>query len=597
MRVPMKKNILFTFTALILCTIQLSAQTDNRIKIMLTDFTPIYPVTKEQAKTVVELIRQPLINAGTITIVDNLEAPSKGKKKNKTVVEAARALNAAFYIEGSLSGNDSEKILILRVINTFTGEPALQGNFTLVKLDADTQKAGEAIVNTVKGYTDITFDDIKRMSDNEEWDNVLKNISNFMVQYPNKEKVRLEQLRILASRKIGELHYKKSVEFCNNSLFKDANQSIALAISYDPANQTYRQYSNTIKNREKEYIRKNEGLMLQSAKMFIEEGKLKSASDILDRVQSNNPEAIKLRSMVRDELEIISAFERAEKLYDEKKYSLARSAMQLPLKKKPDNIEYQQFISRIEKKEKEQADRLRLMNESISFYKDLTLFSLFVKPKNFKHFESLGYIYSEYTYLDKDNFLKNSADSGKNEVMHGIEATIFWHNDFPFLNSEKKPADGDFSFLKTSWEIFKIKYTFIGSFVLSGNTNETDSTLDGNRSIETTTLFGTRFTGAVGPSVSMYAFLLGGGLDCEMGYLLDSVNNDPLFSGQKANTSNYSYFQAGIGYGLWFAWLPFENTQVFVRWRKISTNLYGSETRSANNSFQHLSIGFGARLF
>jgi len=187
------------------------------------------------------------------------------------------------------------------------------------------------------------------MSDNEEWDNVLKNINNFIVQYPNKEKVRIEQLRILASRKIGELHYKKSVEFCNNSLFKDANQSILLAISYDSANQIYRQYSVTIKNKEKDYIRKNEGLMLQSAKIFIEEGKLKSASDLLDRIQANNPEAIRLRSMVRDELEIISAFERAEKLYDEKKYSLARSAMQLPLKKKPDNIEYQQFPNRKER--------------------------------------------------------------------------------------------------------------------------------------------------------------------------------------------------------------------------------------------------------
>jgi len=562
----------------------------------LSDFKAISPVSQDEAKTVLELIRKPLINSGSITIVDNLET-SAAAKQNKSTADIARSLNAAFYIEGSLSGSSTEKILVLRVVNTLSGEPSLQSDYTIVKMDVDTQKAGEAIVNALKGYTDISYEDIKRMSDNEEWENVLKNISNYVVQYPNKDKVRIEQLKLLASKKTAEHHYQRSTECNKNLLFKEATQSINLAISYDPANQGYRKYAAVISANEKEYKRKNEKLMIQSAKEFIEEGKLKSASDVLDRIESNDSEAIKLRSLLRDELEIIAAYDRAVKLYDDNKYSLARSAMQLPLKKKSDNPEYKQFIARIEKREKEQADRIRIMNETVSFYKDLTVFSLFVKPKDFKHYEGLGYIHSDYAYLDKNNFLNNASTYGKEISMHGVEASVFWHNSFPSLNTKNFPVGYDLSFLKKPWDFFKIKYTIIGSLVFSGNTDEVESTLNAKRSIETTTLFGTRATAAVGPSLSMYAFLIGGGLCTEMGYLLDSVENNPLFSGDKAVTKNYSYFQAGIGYSLWFEWFPFDNTHIFARWSELSTGLFGSQKRTDKNSFQNLSIGIGTRLF
>ncbi len=571
------------FTLLFLAALFLAgpawAQKDTRVIIMIAELEAKPPITHDEAQMLLNLMRTYIINAGVVRIKEKTDAVNPAAADP---LAAGRAMGVDFVMTGSMGKVENEKVLVLSVVNAYSEEKTLGENFIITNIEKDSERAAKAIINAIKGFTEVTLVDIKRMIGSEEWENALKAITIYARRYPDRDRYEIDGLRDFASRALGDRHYKDSVRYCSNFFFEKARQSIKNAIALEPGNNAYYAYQNIIDYKEKEHQLNTEAIMLESVKNLIAEGKYKSAWDVLEKLSKDNQAAMQYRIIVRSELEVITYYDRARKLYAEKEYAQARVTISAVLQWKTDNPEYREFLARCERKEKEQAELNRMMNSYFAFAEDLSVYNMFMQPKPFSHNECVAYLNTDYSFIDREAFKSGAADYRTHTTLHGVEFSQFRHYEIPQF--------GDIS------PVVLLRGTVVGALYLGGNTREEESSLNSSRSFKTTTIFSSGFSGAVGPSISAFAVILGMGLDIETGYLMLSTSNDPLFTSGRRKSASSHYLQMGAGPGFWLCWLPLKDIQVFVRWRSINTHLYGSDNPNAEDKFRYLSIGLGYRF-
>ncbi len=498
-----------------------------------------------------------------------------------------KRVKADYVITGTVAIIGSKRMINIRAINVIDEKDVLTETYHIndESLKEDHEKIARSIINLIQDLREITISEIKAYIEIGDWENAIQNIERYRKQKPGMDLGILNTYHQKAASNLARMRFDEAKKFLENGFFDKAKNSLNGAIKLQPMNNEYAMFGHVIDREYEKFIYKNETLLLNTARGLLDEGKLQSADDILGRLEkmgSKRPEILSLRVILKNEMEAESQFRSAKKYYSDKRYADARISINRAMKIKPTKTEYRDLLSRIDEKEKLEKENNIKKQKYVSYVNDLNAFNLFVEKKRAYHFENIAYVNSTYTYIDNKNFTTGGDYRGK-YTMDGIEGSIFRHRKMPYIPEPH--------------ELVSLQLTGIGSFLISGLYKESKGNLNSKRSLDSLMVLNYEAGGSIGPSVNVLSYLLGAGLDISMGYMSIEERSEVLFGSKSREVRDHNYFKMGIGWGMWFSWMPGDRTQVFIRYRSLALGMWGTDSRRSSNANDIVSIGIGYRFF
>ena len=557
------------------------------ISIYILPFENHKPASRETALMFQEVIRTHIINSRVIKIAEDSKQVSQRKVSGKKeLIAIGDKLDVDFILRGSLGIVKEENILSITLFNRYTERSELGENFTVRDKNPrkDLKKIADTIINKIKNFTDVTIPDIRAYIDCSDWENALININIYQKRNPGKNSKLISSFEKTASSNLAQSKYSESRKFLENYLFEKALSSINSAISLQPYNKRYKNYRNYIKKKWEAHSYNTQSIMLETVRELIKSGKITAAEDILKDIEKISPgrkEVVRYRIIIKRENDALSHYSNAKKYYRDKNYIAANIEIRSALKLKPGEKEFLHLKSRIRNKMEQEKKVKKSIAIFYSSYDKLNPYTLFADKKNPRHHENISYISNIYKTLESPAFTSGTRKKSR-YALGGIELSEFYHNTFPRV---KMPVN-----------LMDLNYTIIGSVTFSGLTREKSDYLTGIENLFTTKLFTADASVSIGPSILIMSYLFGIGVDLSTGYLRIK-NERTALSGNSTEATTENFLKAGIGYSFWFSWLPFDNIQIFIRWKKQATALMGGGDNRQDNTFSTISVGAGFRLF
>jgi len=531
-----------------------------------------------------EQLRVELINSQEFIVIDPFvvrEAMIEqgvvigGDIDRQAVIEVGKGVNADIVLSGSLGREGETYRLTLDMISTVKGQSVYAETYDISDKSyvKDIRSLTEQLVEHGRLITQITLEDVKTLLEVGQFKEAQYALRTYLDFHEENNSV--APLQEMVHEGLARSAYEAAQDYLDNYLFADALVSINEALSYQPENKLYLEFVKTIQRSKIEFEQARQAELLSSLEHIVEQQQYETAASLIEIMYNRGYDSTRLQELheqVRSGTKEVEYFQNAQRALWEHDYVTARLAIRRAIQLNPKEDKYHAFLQKLEEEESEYTASRTVWREYRAEFQNIDRIKLFRLNKHLMNGFSVGMIFNNFTYRDKNTL--NEEDQG----LIGFETYYSWHRLLPN---------------RTNLSALSIYYVLrSGMRVSYGDSEEYGvANASGFRDItQERTLYGEGF-GAAGAKFSLFSYVVSLFAELNSGglYMSDYFRSPGI---EIENTTRKGYFGIGSAIGTDFTWTPTETTHITVGYRS-SWNIFYPESEQEQFRFSTLSFTYG----